>query len=153
MNFTRMIGSLLIICILFLIVAVVWLNTTSRSVLWSYREQGAVSRLPVLAIFNPFRERKVEEMSEEVLRSIRNGNCREVVSELGASDRYESLCENLMADGLDDWKLVFREDKANMVSLFYRVKRVSSEGYDSELGVTFNSENEQQRLVDIGTIY
>ena len=149
----RMVGLLLILCVLLLIVGIVWLNTTSKSVLWAFRERDAVSTVPFLVIFNPFRDKKAEVASEEALTAIRNGNCNDVLSGLHATDRHRSLCENLMADSLDKWRLVFREDHGNSVTLLYRTKRVSRKEFDGEISVTLTLQNDRMRLIDIGPVY
>ncbi|MEZ5307984.1 MAG: hypothetical protein R2684_12635 [Pyrinomonadaceae bacterium] len=154
MRIKRTAVAFLVVPVLFLFAGVVGLKMTSRSVVWSYTEEGSVSRLPIFVLFNPFRDKAVESASEEALKSIRNGRCKEVVRGLRRSDRYRSLCENLKSDSIIDWKMVFREDRSNDVTVFYKTKRASSETFDDEIGITFNSENRRSwRLTDIGTIY
>lgn len=149
---THVMVALLIIFIL-LLTGVIWLNTISRPVIWSYKEKGEISRLPTFVIFNPFRDKKTEAESDRILQSIKDGRCSELVAELGSSDRHRSLCANLTEDGLIEWKLVFREDNVNTVNLFYSTKRVSSDTYDDELLVSFDIGSEQARLTNIGPIH
>lgn len=143
-------GSIIITLI---VLAVAWLLTTSKSVLWSYSESGEISPIPTFAILNPFREKKTETESYKILESIKGGHCNAIVLELGVNDRYRSLCANFMDDPLEDWKLVFREDKGNTVTLFYQTKSASEHKFDDSIGVTLQKEDDKWRLTDIGSIY
>jgi hypothetical protein len=148
------VAMLLSICILIALGLGTWLKMTTKSVIWSYKEPGAAAKLPAYVIFNPFRERRSEMKADEILSSIDGGHCNEIISELPSKDRYRSLCENIHYSPRGEWKLVFREDNANAVTLFYVARTPGEKGFSYEMLITLDEDdNGKWRLVDLGPIY
>ena len=153
MRLRNMLMLVSLITVSLILFGMVWLLTTSKSVIWSFSESGQVSPMPTFAIFNPFRETKSESEAERGLRSIREGLCHDLTFNLGHKERYDSLCENLRNDNLKDWKLAFREDHNNTVTLFYRTSTASDSSFNSAIMLKLEKQAEQWHLIDIGSVY
>ncbi len=146
-----MITGLIIISIILLGVA--WLLTTSKSVIWSYSENGEVSSTPTFAIFNPFREGKSEAEAERFLNLLKDGDCKKAISGLHDQKDHEDLCERESRNKLEDWELTHREDGPKTVVLFYRAKRGASSIYSGEMQFEITKDTDEWKITDIGFIY
>lgn len=136
-----------------LVLGVVWLLTTPKSVIWSYSENGEISSTPTFSIFNPFREKESEAEAERFLNILKNGDCKRAISSLHDQRNHEDLCERESRNKLESWKLTHREDSPKTVVLFYRAKRGSSSIYSGEMQFELTEDTDEWKITDIGFIY
>jgi len=137
-----------------LALALVGLLTTSKSVIWTFRENGNPSSIPSFVIFNPFREKRSEAKAEEFLTLLKNQKCEEAITgSPGISLNTQDMCERERQNRLEDWELSYRKDGDGKVELFYRVKRVPSESYSSEMCIELKKETDTWKVTCLESIY
>lgn len=152
MKLRKMLISAILIVLPVVGLGFLWLLTTSKPVVWSFRESGDPSGEPHFAVFNPFREKRSEAEAEKVLNLLKNGNCQKAVQYLDNGDHAE-LCKKESLYPLEDWKLSNRNDVEGHVKLFYRVKRASLSDYSGQLWINLEETANGWRVRDIEAVY
>lgn len=124
-----------------------------KSVVWSFKESGAVSLVPSIVIFNPFRDKKPEAEAEKFLNLLKNDDCKKIVTNLPTQRDYIDVCESVALYKLEDWKLVYRKDSEKTVELYYRVKKSSNPEYIWERRIDLEKIGDEWKVTDISPIY
>ena len=111
--------------LLFSIGGLIWLNNQGP-VLYRSEDKDPLSGTPKSVIFNPLRDRSAEKAALSMIRAMRDGHCREVLTE-GEHDyrkKYaESICASEAQHPLLTWNLVDWEDQPPLTILHYRGTR------------------------------
>ncbi|MGB7068407.1 MAG: hypothetical protein WBD22_02845 [Pyrinomonadaceae bacterium] len=152
MKLRKMLISAVLISLLVIVLGVLWLLTTNKSVIWSFRESGDPSGEPSFVIFNPFRGKQPEATAEELLNLLKNGECPKAVRNLKGGD-YAELCERESQYPLEDWKLSNRNDIEGLAKLYYRVKRASHPDYNGQLWIDLEETANGWKVTDIEAVY
>ena len=143
-----------LVSLLVIISGVIWLLVFPKPVIWSFKESGNFSPIPMFAVFNPFREKQSEVEAEKILNLLRNGDCEKVILNLKYQDgSYKYLCENESSNKLEAWELVYRKDSEKTVELFYRIKRFPDSKYIWNLRIDLEKVEKEWKVTDIGSIY
>ena len=111
----------------------IWLNNQGP-VLHRSEEKDPLSNTPKSVIFNPLRDRSAENAALIMIRAMRDGKCREVLSvwEKDYRKKYaESICESETQHPLVAWTLVDWEDRPPLTILHYRGTRRNAPGEDT----------------------
>lgn len=143
-----------LVSLLVIILGIIWLLVFPKPIIWSFKESGNFSPIPIFAVFNPFREKQSEAEAEKVLNLLKNGDCEKVILNLKYNDgRYEYLCENESRNKLEDWELSYRKDGEKTVELFYRIKRFPDSEYIWNLKIDLEKVENGWKVMDAGSIY
>lgn len=152
MKLRKMLISAVFIGLLVVVLGVLWLLTSSKSVIWTFKESGDPSGEPSFVVFNPFREKRSEAEAEKVLNLLKSGECQKAVQNLDNGD-YAELCEKESLYPLEDWKLSNRNDIEGLVKLFYRVKRKPRPDYFEGVWIDLEQTANGWRVTDIEAVY
>lgn len=86
-----------------------------------------------LTVLNPFRDRTPEASANAFFEDLKQGHCPAAAFVLSASE-----CAFLMEHRrVSEWKLVNRQDKANQVSLYYKLTEFGSDRQYRFTGIGF----------------
>lgn len=155
MGAKKMIIGAGLIILFVMVLGLSWLIITRNPIIWTFRESGNPSPIPMYAIFNPFRDKKPEIDAENLLIQFKNGNCEEVLLNMVAQEKYVEICERESRFKLLDWRLRYREDKERKAELYYSIMREPDPDSDFKWSMRIGVEqiNGEWKITDIGSIY
>jgi hypothetical protein len=126
-----MLRALIVVAIGAIIAVTALYLLRSRSVLFRLRESGDPAREPSFSVFNPFRDQDPERCAEAFLKSIKAGQCQDVMSALAVDQAYRQyVCEMERDYPLASWLLKNRTDADDTVKMFYWYWHQGSESHD-----------------------
>lgn len=126
---------LLIFIAVFIVLAQFYLSD-KPSVLYKYKDKAAVDPgNSLFVVFNPFRDKTPEFEAENVLEQLREGNCKEIGTDL------EIDCDRETTSELMTWNLVDREEQTDRIRLHYAVYRRNNESRYSNVWITLQNES------------
>ncbi|CAN5318781.1 hypothetical protein BH20ACI1_BH20ACI1_20000 [soil metagenome] len=107
-------------------------------------------------LMNPFRDKNPEIFAENILQELKNGNINVLVPYLIDStyDQRNQVLENEAKYQVIDWRIGYREDSENKITLTYWVSRKNYfDGQLENVSFFFERENEELKLKHFGAIY
>lgn len=133
--------------------AVGWLLTTPKPVLWSLAESGDPSSVPTYVIFNPFRDKAPEGEAEQFLTILKEGGCEKAVAGLRIHRDFSDMCERESRYKLENWKLSYRKDSVKTVELYYSVSRPPISDFTGDMRIDLEEVDGKWSIKDINAIY
>lgn len=119
-----------------------WLNG-QPPVLAKSPDIDPLTKIPVSLDLNPMRDRTSEHAASEFLRTMRDGNCKDELSQWEKdyrSKRAKFICDSEASHPLVAWKIADWEDRPPLRILTYQGKRRSGANeYQSTISVTLDS--------------
>lgn len=107
-----------------------WLSN-QPPVLARSEERDPLTHMPISITMNPFRDRTLEKISNNFLRELRNGNCRQALSRWEKKKdhrkkRADFLCDSETQHPLIAWNLIEWEDAPPLLILHYKGERYTN---------------------------
>ncbi len=127
----------------------------SKSVLVRFGESSAKSTGGhSFALFNPFRDRSMEQKAAAFLELVKAQPCVQVLAGLPLNqERLQYLCQMEGQHRLASWQLADREDAGNRVKMFYWTSRIPSDDFKSQLWITMEKTDDHWKVVDYESWY
>jgi hypothetical protein len=151
-------GAALLLVLVFL-GYLAWLNN-QPPVLSKSEDHDTLTGIPNSISLNPLRDRTSERAAAAFIRAMKDGNCKENLSEWERDYRrkYAALiCESEAKHPLIGWQLVDWEDRPPLRILQYRGKRLNSPGesttYTGLLSVTLEKKVGQWDVTKYDAMY
>jgi len=136
-----------------------WLNN-QPPVLSKSEDRDTLTGIPNSISLNPLRDRTSEKAAAVFIRAMKDGNCKEQLSEWQHDYRrkYAALiCESEAKHPLIGWQLVDWEDRPPLRILQYRGKRLNAPGesttYTGLLSVTLERKIGQWDVTKYDALY
>lgn len=133
-----------------------WLNS-QPPVLAKSPEIDPLTKIPISIDLNPMRDRSSEHAAGEFLRSMRDGNCKQQLTQWEKdyrSKRAKFICDSESAHPLLAWKLADWEDRPPLRILTYQGKRrTGSTEYLGTLSVTLDDRSGQWVVSEYDSLY
>lgn len=136
-----------------------WLNN-QPPILSKSEDHDTLTGIPNSISLNPLRDRTSERAAAEFIRAMKDGNCKEELSEWARDYRrkYAALiCESEAKHPLIGWQLVDWEDRPPLRILQYRGKRLNAPGesttYTGLLSVTLENKFGQWGVTKYDAMY
>ncbi len=136
-----------------------WLNN-QPPVLSKSEDRDTLTGIPNSISLNPLRDRTSEKAAATFIRAMKDGNCKEQLSEWQHDYRrkYAALiCESEAKHPLIGWQLVDWEDRPPLRILQYRGKRLNAPGesttYTGLLSVTLERKIGQWDVTKYDALY
>jgi hypothetical protein len=152
------VGAALLLVLVFL-GYLAWLNN-QPPVLSKSEDHDTLTGIPNSISLNPLRDRTSERAAAAFIRAMKDGNCKEELSEWERDYRrkYAALiCESEAKHPLIGWQLVDWEDRPPLRILQYRGKRLNAPGestpYTGLLSVTLEKKVGQWDVTKYDAMY
>jgi hypothetical protein len=133
-----------------------WLNS-QPPVLAKSPEVNALTKIPVSIDLNPMRDRSSERVAGDLLRSMRDGNCKKELAGWQKdyrSKRAKFICDSEASHPLLAWKIADWEDRPPLRILSYEGKRRNGgTDYQSTLSVTLDSRSGAWVVSEYDSLY
>ena len=136
-----------------------WLNNQGP-VLSKSEDRDTLTGIPSSISLNPLRDRSSEKMAAAFIRSMKDGRCREELSQWEHDYRRKYagfICDSEDKHPLIGWQLVDWEDRPPLRILHYRSKRINGRGetstYSGLLSVTLERKTGQWDVTKYDAIY
>jgi hypothetical protein len=125
---------------------VYWLSNQGP-VLSRSEERDSLTQMPLSITMNPFRDRTIERTANAFIGEMRNGNCRQLLSDWEKDyrkKRADFLCDSETQHPLISWNLVEWEDAPPLVILHYKGQRYSTPSHDATYKDLFSITEEKK---------
>lgn len=133
-----------------------WLNN-QPPVLAKSEDVDPLTKVPMSISLNPLRDRTSERAAAEFLRAMREGNCKQELSdwEKDYRKKYAAfICDSEAKHPLISWKVVDWEDRPPLRILEYKAKRRNDDGtYEDLLSVTLDSRSGEWVVTKYDSLY
>jgi hypothetical protein len=133
-----------------------WLNS-QPPVLAKSEEVDPLTKVPLSISLNPLRDRSSERAASEFLRAMRDGRCKEQLSdwEKDYHKKYAAfICDSEAKHPLVSWKVVDWEDQPPLRILEYKAKRRGDNGnYEDLMSVTLDSRSGDWAVTKYDALY
>lgn len=132
-----------------------WLNS-QPPVLAKSPEIDPLTKIPVSISLNPLRNRSSEKAANEFLQAMRDGHCREQLSDWEKDYRARRaafICDSEAKHPLLSWKVVDWEERPPLRLLYYKAKRRNEAGTEEVLSVTLDSRSGEWIVTKYDSLY
>ena len=107
-----------------------WLSS-QPPVLARSEERDPLTHMPISITMNPFRDRTLEKLSNNFIREMRDGNCRQALSHWEKKKDYRKkradfICDSETQHPLISWNLIEWEDSPPLIILHYKGERYTN---------------------------
>jgi hypothetical protein len=137
-------------------VYLMWLNA-QPPVLAKSPDVDPLTKIPLSIDLNPMRDRSSERAANEFLRAMRDGNCKDELSDWGQdyrSRRAAFICDSEAKHQLVSWKIVDWEDRPPLRILSYTGKRRNeTAGYQDLISVTLDNRSGEWVVSSYDSLY
>ena len=149
-------GALIVLCFLGYLA---WLNNQGP-VLKRSDQRDPLTGIPDSITLNPLRDRTSEQVAAQFIRALRDGNCRDQLSDWEHDYRRKYaafICDSEEKHPLLGWQLAEWEDRPPLRILEYRSKRLTAPGqrqvYAGLFSVTLEKHGSQWEVTKYDALY
>jgi len=157
MNKLRMFFLIMMVSILPIFVGImVWIYSNRQDpILYSHKDESALTHGPTFIILNPFRDRKPEMAAENILRQIASGDCEKALFDVPIGELGKThICSKEIEYKLVDWSLCDRKQNGSIITMRYRTRRNGSSGFPCDGTIEVQeSPTKDWKVISVDFIY